>query len=267
MYYSYMSATLGGLIKDFRLQKNLSQLEIAFGLGWKEPSRLSRIEQGRVGNPKRKLLNRIMNAMKLTEEERNRLMLVGNYVPERIEIESGKKQINTLITKWQYPAIVTDYLWRIVLFNTQAKQVYGFARIFTTEELKQYPGMLQLLFNPLFSQNRLSDEKAVADWNAYLARVVIHFRRVHKSRTKERWYMDMIGLMMNNPGFRELWNQTQQDVSSDLVTRHDRKILYDRNNMKKKLDFDVFYIPIKTDPRFTIEYHTPHDLAPMKEFV
>lgn len=46
-----MSATLGGLLKDYRLQKNLSQLEIAFAMGWKEPSRLSRIEQGKIGNP------------------------------------------------------------------------------------------------------------------------------------------------------------------------------------------------------------------------
>jgi len=35
-----MSATLGGLIKDYRLQKNISQIEIAFVLGWREPSRL-----------------------------------------------------------------------------------------------------------------------------------------------------------------------------------------------------------------------------------
>ncbi len=66
-----MSATLGGLIKDYRLQKNLSQMEVVFSLGWKEPSRLSRIEQGRVGNPERKMMDRIIVALKLSEEEKN----------------------------------------------------------------------------------------------------------------------------------------------------------------------------------------------------
>ena len=76
-----MSATLGGYIKDLRLQKNISQLEIAFALGWKEPSRLSRIEQGKVGNPPRELIDKLIDAMTLSEEEKNQLLVIGNYLP------------------------------------------------------------------------------------------------------------------------------------------------------------------------------------------
>ena len=66
-----MSASLGGLLKDYRLQKNLSQLEIAFSLGWKDTSRLSRIEQGRIDKPQRKLIDKICQIMELKREEKN----------------------------------------------------------------------------------------------------------------------------------------------------------------------------------------------------
>ena len=67
-----INSTLGGLIKDYRLQKGISQLDIAFSLGWKETSRLSRIEQGRTEKPDRELLDKIIRALNLEEEEKNK---------------------------------------------------------------------------------------------------------------------------------------------------------------------------------------------------
>src|SRR3989338_10119232 len=107
-----MFATLGGLLKDYRLQKNISQLEISFAVGWKEPSRLSRIEQGRVGRPKRVLLEKIMDSMKLSQEERNRLLLTGGYLPTDEEVENLRARIKTMVDQWQYPASVMDFTWR-----------------------------------------------------------------------------------------------------------------------------------------------------------
>jgi len=49
-----LTATLGGLIKDYRIKKRLSQLEVSLRIGWKDTTRLSKIEQGRVGKPIRK---------------------------------------------------------------------------------------------------------------------------------------------------------------------------------------------------------------------
>src|SRR5258706_10528973 len=99
-----MSATLGGLIKDLRLQKNISQLEIAFALGWKEPSRLSRIEQGKNASPPRFLIENIMDAMKLTEEERYHLLMAGNYMPTDEEVEKARQKINPYLEAWLFPA-------------------------------------------------------------------------------------------------------------------------------------------------------------------
>jgi len=119
-----MSATLGGLIKDLRLQKNISQLEIAFALGWKEPSRLSRIEQGRVGNPPRELIDRLSEAMKLTNEERNSLLLAGSYLPTNEDFNETVDKLSPIIDTWPYPAALKDFAWRSLYLNSKLCSVY-----------------------------------------------------------------------------------------------------------------------------------------------
>ena len=79
--------TLGGLIKDYRIKKRISQLDISLKLGWKDTSRISKIEQGRVGKPNRDTAERLMQALDLTEQERGNFLLVGGYLPTDEEIK------------------------------------------------------------------------------------------------------------------------------------------------------------------------------------
>src|SRR3990172_10417662 len=99
-----INSTLGGLIKDYRLQKGISQLDIAFALGWKESSRLSRIEQGKTERPTREILDKIIKALDLEEEEKNFLLLTAGYLPTEEEIQNVKKETAAILNEWQYPA-------------------------------------------------------------------------------------------------------------------------------------------------------------------
>lgn len=261
-----MSATLGGLIKDYRLQKNLSQLEIAFALGWKEPSRLSRIEQGRVGNPKRKLLDRLMEAMRLSEEEKNRLMLVGNYVPMTIEISRAVKKVSPIVSKWHYPVVMYDYLWRIVDENTHAAKLYQAEKVLGKSSAREYPHVLELMFHPDFAQNKLRKDSDLEEWKKGLMHLLIHFRHAHSMRTKERWYMELVARMMNTPLFRQLWNESQDIVLTDVLVQYSARTLILPSDPKHSLHFNIFYVPVREDPRFTLEFHTPSDASTMKAF-
>lgn len=60
-----ITATLGGLIKDYRIKKRLSQIDVSVRLGWKESSRISRIEQ-----------------------EKGYFLLVGGYLPTDNEVQN-----------------------------------------------------------------------------------------------------------------------------------------------------------------------------------
>src|SRR3990167_9002260 len=120
-----MSASLGGLLKDYRLQKNLSQLEIAFSLGWKDTSRLSRIEQGRIDKPQRKRMDKICQIMELKDEEKNHILLSGGYLPTMEEIENVRKDLHNLLYNWPYPATVRDFSWRIIDSNPHIFNYYN----------------------------------------------------------------------------------------------------------------------------------------------
>ena len=82
-----LTATLGGLIKDYRIKKRLSQIDVSLRLGWKDTSRISKIEQGRVGKPNRQTAERIINALDLNEQEKGHFLLVGGYLPIDSEIQ------------------------------------------------------------------------------------------------------------------------------------------------------------------------------------
>src|SRR3989338_2584299 len=112
-----MSASLGGLLKDYRLQRNIPQMEIAFALGWKDTSRLSRIEQGVVEKPPRELIDSICAALKLTELEKNALLFAGNYLPTKEEIENVRKETEGYIEQFPYPVAIFDFCARNILIN------------------------------------------------------------------------------------------------------------------------------------------------------
>lgn len=241
-----MSITLGGLIKNFRLQKNLSQLEVSFALGWKEPSRLSRIEQGVNRNPPRLLINDIIEAMKLSEEEKNEVLIAGNYLPSEKEITSAQKKAHRLLKEWPFPAYVMDYSWRVIYMNQKMYELYEIpAKIQEAIENTQ-PNLIDLLFQSKFSISQLQQED-------FLLKVLIEFQYEQKERTKETWYKDLIRRNMRNEMFKDLWVKSQK---TRLEYNFTTPILQNVSKMKEKrrkhLNFYIFPIKISEDPRFHI---------------
>ena len=80
-----VNITLGGLIKTYRINKRLSQFDVVTSIGWKDTSRLSKIEQGRV-KPTRPVVEKIISALNLSNEERGEFLLTGGYLPSDEEI-------------------------------------------------------------------------------------------------------------------------------------------------------------------------------------
>ena len=106
-----VTATLGGLIKDFRIKKRLSQFDVSLRIGWKDTSRLSKIEQGRVGKPARETIEKIIKALELNQQEKGQLLYAGGYLPTDEEIEDIIKKVRTKIDNWHYPAYLLDFSW------------------------------------------------------------------------------------------------------------------------------------------------------------
>lgn len=255
-----MSASLGGLLKDYRLQKNIPQMEIAFALGWKDTSRLSRIEQGIVEKPPRELIDRICQVMKLTEQEKNNLLFVGNYLPTKQEVDAVRKKLEKYIEQWPYPANIYDFCWRIILFNKKTMKILGIKN--EAQRQKVYsvtPTAIEMVFDPAYVQNQHLIGKEVVVWHKNLLRFLTHFKNLQKTITKDPWYIATIKRMMNNSLFRRLWMQVERGETEFVTTRYGEKIFIHPDDTKKRLNFTIFVVPLLNDPRFELEFFNPVD--------
>ena len=99
-----ITATLGGLIKDYRIKKRLSQFDVSLRIGWKDTSRLSKIEQGRVGKPTRETIEKIIKALGLSQYERGSMLLSCGIVPTREEIKNAIFRLRETIGTFKYPS-------------------------------------------------------------------------------------------------------------------------------------------------------------------
>jgi transcriptional regulator with XRE-family HTH domain len=264
-----MSATLGGLIKDLRLQKNISQLEIAFALGWKETSRLSRIEQGRNSSPPRFLIEKIMDAMKLTEEERNQLYVVGNFLPTAEDIKQAREKLKPIIDDWEYPAVCLDYSWRIIYANRQLNDLFGITTSQATYIENNNPWIIEVIFNPDFPLNKTDNEQEETARRDFLKTAVTLFQYSQRGRTKEHWYQELIKRLMATDLFREMWVESQNRTNaihsnSSFIAKN--IIKRNKDGTKNKYSFYYFIEPVYKDQRFLIDYHIPSDLETFKLF-
>ncbi|HCS78271.1 TPA: hypothetical protein DIV55_00840 [Patescibacteria group bacterium] len=255
-----MSATLGGLIKDYRLQKHISQMEIALFLGWSEASRLSRIEQGLVKKPTREIVDRLIQVLKLDRFEEGQLLLAGGYLPYREELNTISHEVQSLLDNWPYPAYLLDFSWRLISWNKPAARVYAIdvkAEEFIKENLPWAPG---LVFDPDFFQNKyLKDEDEVNAWHKLLLGKLIRFRYLNRERTGERWYQELISRMMKNKLFANLWQKAHLTLVETGMINYERKKLVDWQNIDKRFDFHIFRSQLLQDARFEINYHIPGD--------
>src|SRR3989338_2476527 len=112
-----LTSTLGGLIKDHRIKKRLSQLDVSLRIGWKDTSRLSKIEQGRVGRPTRETIEKIIKALELTEYDRGNTLLSAGIAPTREEVKNVIFRLKGDLDNFKYPLLVVNFIWDTLYFN------------------------------------------------------------------------------------------------------------------------------------------------------
>lgn len=262
-----MSATLGGLMKDYRLQKNISQMEIAFAMGWTEPSRLSRIEQGTTKKPSREIVDRLIQILKLDRFEKGQLLLAGGYLPTRQEIEEISLETQSLLDNWSYPAYLFDFSWRLINWNKHAARVYAIDSKMAKFIKQNLPWATGLLFDQNFFQNKyLKDKKEIETWHNLLLEKLVKFKYLNRTRAGEKWYQELIGKMMKNKLFAELWQKVHLLPEKTGIIDYERKTLIDPQNTNKRFSFHLFRSQLLQDMRFEIIYHIPADSETLNFF-
>ena len=252
-----MSATLGGLIKDYRLQRKIPQLDIAYKVGWKDATILSRIEQGVTKNPSREVVDKICNAMGLEESDKNVLLNAGGYLPTDEEIKVIRERIQLLINNSKYPINVSDFAWRLIDENTPARMIHY--ENLENEKALFHKNLSTLEFN---FDDRYSPSKLfkVSDQKDFLLSITRQFLFDNRNRTTHKWYIELMRRLMQIPEFKDLYKEAINRSSDDLILDFATQKVFHRDYPNQTLLFHMFNVPLYWDRRISLEYLIPANI-------
>lgn len=255
-----LTATLGGLIKDYRLKKRLSQQEVSLRIGWSDSTRLSKIEQGRVGKPTIETIEKIINALDLTEQEKGEFLFTGGYLPTEKEIKKFVKENKERLDKWKYPAYLIDFSWRCLYMNTKTADAFGFSEKLLKSIPKLKPNLLEFVIAPkevmpveIFKGD---DEESLQPFN--IAQIA-QFKVEQIGRENDSWYKKLIEKLAGNENFRKIWNEATVEIYHKKLLDYEYKVIKWPNSKKPIQKYNLFTTRLISDPRFQIVLYYPAD--------
>lgn len=257
------TATLGGLIKDYRLKKRLSQQEVSLRIGWKDTTRLSKIEQGRVGKPTRETVQKIIDALGLNDQERGEFLLIGGYIPTDLEIKETLASVKEKIDNWPYAAYLMDFSFRILYTNLLNLKVLGLDSKWQKIIEKDKPNGLLFPFLPVdvFPVKVSKGEDPNSLRSFQIAQIATFKTETYKYQN-ESWYKKVVQELMSNDEFRKLWPQIdQKDYHKKFYDYEFKRIEGEYEGVKKTLNFHIYTTKLINDPRFQLVLYFPADVV------
>lgn len=253
------TATLGGLIKDYRIKKRLSQMEVSLRIGWKDTTRLSKIEQGRVGKPVRETIEKIIKALELTDPEKGEFLLIGGYLPADEEIKKAIKRVKEKIENWPYPAYLIDFSWRNLYVNPSTWDIHKVSVAQGRKLTKGKINILELVFIALKEKDIvLTKAQGKNASDDFVTSLIAQFKIETHGHENEKWYVEIVKGLMKFDEFHKLWPQVKmEDYDKELLDYEYKEIRWPKE--KKVFKFHLFVSRLMMDQRFQIVFYVPAD--------
>ena len=194
---------LGGLLRDWRRFRGLSQFDLAFKAGFSQ-RHLSFIETGR-SVPSRMTLIDLAEALAVPLRERNSLLLAAGYAPVYDEgdltlpnmrsVASALKRV--LRQQEPFPAFVLDRYWNILMTNGAAPRFFG-----SFIDLEAHPkprNLLRMMFDPAGMQ------PFIHDWDSVAKSLIGRVHREATGRVIDRRASQLLDTLSAFPGVNPAW--------------------------------------------------------------
>jgi len=168
MNFAKAALPVGTLLRDWRLRRHLSQLDLA-GAAAVSTRHLSFVESGRSA-PSRAMVMRLANRLDVPLRERNRLLVAAGYAPmygERSlddpEMGVVRKAVEAVLKGHEpYPALAVDRHWTLVSYNRAVPILISGA---DAELLRPPVNVLRLSLHPGGLAPRIVN---LGEWRAHL---------------------------------------------------------------------------------------------------
>lgn len=249
--------SMGTLLRDIRSTGNLTQADIANALGWKgASSRVSDIESG-IAESKRGFVDLLCRNLGLDEYTRSKLLLSGSFLASEEDINEMAKFWQPLLDRNQFPAHLTDFGGRILLYNPA---FLSFSNLEGKQDrLRQdRPSFIEMIFNPSWGLR----ERFLSCWKEISSLETDSFY-IDETRhgAAYRWYELLFLRLIRLEGFKEAWDETLNIGWHGLLRKHpllgaERKIIIKTDSEVNSFRA-IHSPPLPTDARLNIITYIP----------
>ncbi|OXM86645.1 helix-turn-helix transcriptional regulator [Paenibacillus rigui] len=165
------------------------------------------LEQGRDIQVSEQVLESLVRALRLSNDERNHLFALANpsLPPNAAADESVPPALQQILDRLgTYPAYVIDKRWNVSAWNQMASNLCG-----------DFHQLKEIERNMLWRVFVLEKNKArIANWEDVATLLLAHFRSRYVLHMNDPWYQELVSkLCESSQEFREWWGR--HDVSGN----------------------------------------------------
>jgi transcriptional regulator with XRE-family HTH domain len=209
-----LTHSVGGLIRDWRVQRRLSQLTLALEADI-STRHLSCLERGKA-LPSRDMLGRLSDALDIPLRDRNTLLQSAGYSPTYTqaglssdELAPMRRAIELILQKHEpYPAFLLDRYWNILMANEAAQKVNKFIM---GGRASCHTNMIRQFFDP-------DDLRSVVvNWEEVASNLLKHLQDELRASPMDRIAIDLVEEVLAFPGVPKQWRKRSLESSSSPV--------------------------------------------------
>ena len=238
-------------LRALREDRSRSQLwveaEADLGTGY-----LQRVESGKVAQPERSTIERVLDALDARYTERRDVLSLFGYavavpLPTPADLEWARTVSRGELDAFPFPAYVLDCTHRLIAWNEHVRRLFGGVERLTRGSF------LAAWFDPTSAVGRL-----VVEPDVFLPALIRALRYEMQAFGRERWYADVLTGLFELPSFREYWAIVERQPPAASAARAlvpMRLAVPTAGVLQFRLSAETF----TRDARFRIVYYFPAD--------
>lgn len=254
----------GQLLRGLRKRRGLVQLDVELeaGLG---TGYLQRLELGKVRQPTRAVLDRLLEALRATYAERRSILESFGYVvttdlPSDHECAWAVGQARDALREAPFPSYLLDCALRLLACGEQVPLLLGLARRPGRAQRLTGRSLIDVVFDPAWGVFAL-----VRNPDDFFPLFVQILRRDSQPYQGEGWYQALIAdALLRLPLFRRYWELGEARLRTGAVARP-HVPLQIASPDGAPLQFRITADPLYDDPRFRIVSYVPLDEATLRQ--
>ncbi|MFC1936433.1 hypothetical protein ACFLYP_02065 [Chloroflexota bacterium] len=235
------------------------ELDADIGSGY-----LQRVESGKVKQPERETLERILGALGARYTERRDILELFGYVvetslPTSEETIWAVETCHQVLESVSFPAYLLDCSHRLLTWNKYTPKLFGLDTASKDMEKLADVSMLLILFDPKHGISQL-----IHNPDTFFDAAIRALRYEMRLFRGENWYKDVINDLMKLPLFEKYWTSVKPDSPYPTAARP--LVPIELNvPLIGLLKFRLASEILAEDRRFRIIYYLPADSKTMKQ--